>query len=91
MLSIFLLNRECGGSPSLTVGQVRYLRYFLCFADRYEMWQVGDLGFANELGNYAEYSGAPNEEETLHFARALIDVSFDIGGCHSFDLKLATK
>ncbi|CAJ2647513.1 unnamed protein product [Trifolium pratense] len=24
---------------------------------------VGDLGFANELGNYAEYSGAPNEEE----------------------------
>jgi ATP citrate (pro-S)-lyase len=34
---------------------------------------VGDLGFANELGNYAEYSGAPNEEETLHFARALID------------------
>lgn len=38
-------------------------------------WQVGDLGFANELGNYAEYSGAPNEEETLQFARALIDVS----------------
>lgn len=37
--------------------------------------QVGDLGFANELGNYAEYSGAPNEEETLQFARALIDVS----------------
>jgi len=34
---------------------------------------VGDLGFANELGNYAEYSGAPNEEETLQFARALID------------------
>ncbi|XP_024360889.1 ATP-citrate synthase alpha chain protein 3 [Physcomitrium patens] len=34
---------------------------------------VGDLGFASELGNYAEYSGAPNEEETLHFARALID------------------
>ncbi|GFY91555.1 ATP-citrate lyase A-2 [Actinidia rufa] len=23
---------------------------------------VGDLGFASELGNYAEYSGAPNEE-----------------------------
>ncbi|KAJ7568788.1 hypothetical protein O6H91_01G048300 [Diphasiastrum complanatum] len=34
---------------------------------------VGDLGYANELGNYAEYSGAPNEEETLHYARALID------------------
>jgi hypothetical protein len=37
--------------------------------------QVGDLGFASELGNYAEYSGAPNEEETLQYARALIDVS----------------
>ncbi|THF96300.1 hypothetical protein TEA_018198 [Camellia sinensis var. sinensis] len=24
---------------------------------------VGDLGYASELGNYAEYSGAPNEEE----------------------------
>ncbi|GBG70563.1 hypothetical protein CBR_g6689 [Chara braunii] len=34
---------------------------------------VGDLGFAEELGNYAEYSGAPNEEETLQFARTLID------------------
>ncbi|KAK4485755.1 hypothetical protein RD792_008401 [Penstemon davidsonii] len=26
---------------------------------------VGDLGFTSELGNYAEYSGAPNEEEVL--------------------------
>eukprot|EP00252_Welwitschia_mirabilis_P013184 TRINITY_DN29103_c0_g1_i1.p1 TRINITY_DN29103_c0_g1~~TRINITY_DN29103_c0_g1_i1.p1 ORF type:complete len:424 (+),score=116.37 TRINITY_DN29103_c0_g1_i1:461-1732(+) len=34
---------------------------------------VGDLGFANELGNYAEYSGAPNEEEVLQYARVLID------------------
>jgi len=34
---------------------------------------VGDLGYAQELGNYAEYSGAPNEEETLQYARALID------------------
>jgi ATP citrate (pro-S)-lyase len=33
---------------------------------------VGDLGYAHELGNYAEYSGAPNEEETLQYARALI-------------------
>uniref|UniRef100_A0A7N0ZZ34 ATP citrate synthase n=1 Tax=Kalanchoe fedtschenkoi TaxID=63787 RepID=A0A7N0ZZ34_KALFE len=24
---------------------------------------VGDLGYASELGNYAEYSGAPNEED----------------------------
>lgn len=36
--------------------------------------QVGDLGFAEELGNYAEYSGAPNEEEVLQYARVVIDV-----------------
>ncbi|KZV17815.1 ATP-citrate synthase alpha chain protein 1 [Dorcoceras hygrometricum] len=35
---------------------------------------VGDLGFASELGNYAEYSGAPNEEEVLQYARVVIDV-----------------
>lgn len=35
---------------------------------------VGDLGYASELGNYAEYSGAPNEEEVLQYARVVIDV-----------------
>lgn len=34
---------------------------------------VGDLGYAEELGNYAEYSGAPSEEETLQYARVLLD------------------
>ncbi|KAJ4775946.1 hypothetical protein LUZ62_014633 [Rhynchospora pubera] len=34
---------------------------------------VGDLGFASELGNYAEYSGAPNEEEVLQYARVVLD------------------
>lgn len=44
------------------------------------MWcQVGDLGFAHELGNYAEYSGALNEEETLNYARTLLDVSTGFG------------
>ncbi|KAJ6903923.1 hypothetical protein NC651_021174 [Populus alba x Populus x berolinensis] len=43
---------------------------------------VGDLGYASELGNYAEYSGAPNEEEVLQYARVVIDVrTFSI---HSF-------
>lgn len=37
-------------------------------------FQVGDLGYASELGNYAEYSGAPNEEEVLQYARVVIDV-----------------
>ena len=36
--------------------------------------QVGDLGYAQELGNYAEYSGAPNEDEVLQYARVVIDV-----------------
>lgn len=36
---------------------------------------MGDLGYASELGNYAEYSGAPNEEEVLQYARVVIDVS----------------
>ncbi|KAH9708814.1 ATP-citrate synthase alpha chain protein 1-related [Citrus sinensis] len=35
---------------------------------------VGDLGYASELGNYAEYSGAPNEGEVLQYARVVIDV-----------------
>lgn len=39
------------------------------------MYQVGDLGYASELGNYAEYSGAPNEEEVLNYARVVLDVS----------------
>jgi ATP citrate (pro-S)-lyase len=39
------------------------------------MYQVGDLGYASELGNYAEYSGAPKEEEVLHYARVVLDVS----------------
>ncbi|KAL9364034.1 hypothetical protein Peur_041907 [Populus x canadensis] len=34
---------------------------------------VGDLGYASELGNYAEYSGAPNEDEVLQYARVVID------------------
>lgn len=34
---------------------------------------VGDLGFANELGNYAEYSGGPSAEETYQYARTLLD------------------
>ncbi|CAM0949605.1 unnamed protein product [Alopecurus aequalis] len=34
---------------------------------------VGDLGYAAELGNYAEYSGAPKEEEVLQYARVLLD------------------
>lgn len=39
------------------------------------IYQVGDLGYASELGNYAEYSGAPNEEEVLQYARVVLDVS----------------
>ncbi|EFH68852.1 hypothetical protein ARALYDRAFT_888357 [Arabidopsis lyrata subsp. lyrata] len=34
---------------------------------------VGDLGYASELGNYAEYSGAPKEDEVLQYTRVVID------------------
>ncbi|XP_042402007.1 ATP-citrate synthase alpha chain protein 3-like [Zingiber officinale] len=34
---------------------------------------VGDLGYASELGNYAEYSGAPNEDDVLQYARVVLD------------------
>jgi len=50
--------------------------FFLCIDLLYELIfadQVGDLGYASELGNYAEYSGAPNEEEVLRYARVVID------------------
>ncbi|KAH1237359.1 ATP-citrate synthase alpha chain protein 1 [Glycine soja] len=36
-------------------------------------YKVGDLGYAPELGNYAEYSGAPKEDEVLQYARVVID------------------
>ena len=45
-------------------------------SDALNCYQVGDLGYASELGNYAEYSGAPNEEEVLNYARVVIDVNF---------------
>ncbi|KAL1535003.1 ATP-citrate synthase alpha chain protein 3 [Salvia divinorum] len=31
------------------------------------------MGYASELGNYAEYSGASNEEEVLQYARVVIN------------------
>lgn len=50
--------------------------------------QVGDLGYASELGNYAEYSGAPNEEEVLQYARVVIDVRINLYIGHFFDTKI---
>jgi len=36
---------------------------------------VADLGWGKELGNYGEYSGAPNEEETYHYAKTVLDLA----------------
>jgi len=36
---------------------------------------VVDLGFGNELGNYGEYSGNPNEEETYLYAKTVLDLA----------------
>ena len=35
---------------------------------------IADMGFANELGNYGEYSGNPNREHTELYAQTVIDV-----------------
>lgn len=35
---------------------------------------VVDIGFGNELGNYAEYSGNPKEQETYLYARTLLNL-----------------
>jgi ATP citrate (pro-S)-lyase len=36
---------------------------------------VVDLGFGHELGNYGEYSGDPNEEETYIYAKTILDLA----------------
>lgn len=36
---------------------------------------MGDLGYAHELGNYAEYSGGPSTAETHAYARTLLDAA----------------
>jgi len=35
---------------------------------------VADLGYGHQLGNYGEYSGAPNEEETYNYARTILSL-----------------
>ncbi|MFX1516380.1 MAG: ATP citrate lyase citrate-binding domain-containing protein [Promethearchaeota archaeon] len=35
---------------------------------------IADMGFAQELGNYGEYSGNPNREHTELYAQTVIDV-----------------
>jgi len=35
---------------------------------------IASCGFADELANYGEYSGAPTESQTYHYARTVIDL-----------------
>ena len=35
---------------------------------------IASSGFANELANYGEYSGAPTETQTYHYARTVLDL-----------------
>lgn len=35
---------------------------------------IASAGFANELANYGEYSGAPTETQTFHYARTVLDL-----------------
>ena len=35
---------------------------------------IASAGFANELANYGEYSGAPTETQTYHYAKTVLDL-----------------
>ena len=35
---------------------------------------IASVGFASELANYGEYSGAPTETQTYHYARTVLDL-----------------
>ena len=35
---------------------------------------IASAGFADELANYGEYSGAPTETQTYHYARTVLDL-----------------
>jgi ATP citrate (pro-S)-lyase len=35
---------------------------------------ISDFGFAHELANYGEYSGAPSTEHTFEYAKTLIEL-----------------
>lgn len=35
---------------------------------------IASSGFADELANYGEYSGAPTESQTFHYARTVLDL-----------------
>lgn len=35
---------------------------------------IASSGFADELANYGEYSGAPSESQTYHYARTVLDL-----------------
>lgn len=35
---------------------------------------IATAGFADELANYGEYSGAPTESQTYHYARTVLDL-----------------
>lgn len=41
---------------------------------------VVDLGFGDELGNYGEYSGDPNEEETYQYSKTVINLATKSNG-----------
>lgn len=51
---------------------------------------ISDLGYGNELANYGEYSGDPNESLTYEYAKTILDlmckrISFIINDSHLLD------
>lgn len=79
VLSLFLreLDQKTGASLKLTVlnpkGRIWTMiaggGASVVYADT-----ICDLGFAHELGNYGEYSGAPSEVTTFEYARTILSL-----------------
>lgn len=53
---------------------------------------ICDLGGANELANYGEYSGAPSEQQTYEYAKTILSLMTQEyhphGKVHHFLLKI---
>lgn len=54
------------GNPILTL---IFIFIVLCFSDA-----IASHGFAHELANYGEYSGAPSETQTYEYSKTILDL-----------------
>ena len=46
----------------------------MCYCAACDSDTICDLGYAHELCNYGEYSGAPTEQQTYEYAKTLLSL-----------------